>query len=63
MDITGNRELELVFFNYKNNLKVLNLGHYAYNELIWYISEICKKIELSWDMRSAVGKGIAMAAK
>jgi hypothetical protein len=43
--VAGSRELELMFFNMKNNLRYLVLGQYAYNELLVYLAELCKSIE------------------
>ena len=44
--LTGCRELELIFFGLKNNLKELHLGQWAYNDILIYIAELCKDIEI-----------------
>jgi len=40
--VTGNRDLELIFFGLKNTLIEIRLGEWAYNDIIIYIAEICK---------------------
>lgn len=44
--LTGCRELELVFFGLKDNLTELHLGEWAYDDIIIYIAELCKKIQI-----------------
>lgn len=41
--MAGSRELELLMFNFKNNLRVLSLGQYLYDELLDFIAEMCSK--------------------
>jgi hypothetical protein len=45
ISIAGSRELELVFFNLKNQLRILHLGYYIYDELLNYVAEMCKGVE------------------
>jgi hypothetical protein len=45
LSVAGSRELELVFFNLKNQLRVLHLGQYIYDEMLIYLSEMCRGIE------------------
>lgn len=45
ISVAGSRELELMFFGLKNNLRILNLGYYIYDEMLVYIAEMCKGIE------------------
>ena len=45
MAIAGNRDLELVFFSLKNQLRILNLGSYLYDEMLIYLSEMCRSLE------------------
>jgi hypothetical protein len=45
LSIAGSRELELVFFNFKNQLRVLHLGYYIYDEMLVYIAEMCRGVE------------------
>lgn len=44
--ISGNRELELIFFGLKNTLIEVHFGEWMYNDLLIYIAEICKDIEI-----------------
>lgn len=44
--LTGCRDLELTFFGLKSTLKELHLGKWAFDDLIIYISEVCKFIEV-----------------
>jgi hypothetical protein len=44
--VTGNRDLELIFFGLKNTLIELRLGEWAYNDLVMYLAEICKQLEV-----------------
>ena len=44
--LTGCRDLELIFFELKSTLKEVHLGQWAFDELLIYISEICKQIEI-----------------
>jgi hypothetical protein len=44
--VTGNRDLELIFFGLKNTLIEIRLGEWAYNDLVIYIAEICKQLEI-----------------
>ena len=37
--------MELVFFNMKANLRILNLGYYMYDEMLIYIAEMCRGLE------------------
>ena len=46
MAISGNRELELILFGLKNTLIELRLGEWLYDELLIYIAEICKEVEV-----------------
>jgi hypothetical protein len=41
VSIAGSRELELVFFTMKNQLRVLHIGQYIYDEMLTYIAEMC----------------------
>jgi len=41
LSVAGSRELELTFFSLKNNLRVLHLGAYIYNEMLVYLAEMC----------------------
>ena len=43
--VTGNRFIELMFFNLKASLLEIHLGQWAYDDLIIYVSEICKELE------------------
>ena len=44
--ITGCRDLELIFFGLKDTLKELHLGNWVYDELLIYISQICKGVSV-----------------
>ena len=44
--ISGSRELEIIFFSLKASLTHLYLGDYMMDELVIYIAEMCKEIEL-----------------
>ena len=44
--MTGNRHLENVFFGLRQNLLEVHLGRWAYDDLIIYMSEICKELEI-----------------
>jgi hypothetical protein len=44
--VTGNRDLEMIFFNLRSTLTELHIGEWAYDDLVTYISEICKKVEV-----------------
>eukprot|EP00347_Sterkiella_histriomuscorum_P020494 403337586 len=46
LSVAGCRELELIFFSMKNTLRYLTLGKYAYDELLNFISEMCKSLEM-----------------
>ena len=37
--------MELVFFTMKNQLRVLHLGYYIYDEMLIYIAEMCRGVE------------------
>lgn len=43
--MAGSRELELIFFSLKNNLRILHLGHYIYDEMLVYLAEMCRNLE------------------
>lgn len=43
--VTGNRFIELMFFNLKATLLEIHIGQWAYDDLIIYVSEICKELE------------------
>jgi hypothetical protein len=45
ISIAGSREMELVFFTMKNQLRVLHLGYYIYDEMLIYIAEMCRGVE------------------
>ena len=45
LSIAGSREMELLIFSLKNNLRILHLGAYLYDELLVYIAEMCKQLE------------------
>ena len=36
----------MIFFNLRTTLTEVHLGEWAYDDLITYIAEICKKIEV-----------------
>ena len=44
--ISGSRELEQVIFKLKNSLVELRLGDYIWDDLIIYIAELCKELEI-----------------
>ena len=37
--------MELIYFSMRNTLRILTIGKYAYDDLLNYISEICKNLE------------------
>lgn len=45
ISVAGSRELELITFSMKNNLRILSLGDYIYDDLMNYIGEMCKNVE------------------
>ena len=44
--VSGSRELERVIFSLKGSLTHLHLGDYIWDDLLIYISEICKELEV-----------------
>ena len=55
ISIAGSRELELVIFNAKNQLRILHIGQYIYDVMLIYIAEMCRgleKLEVNSDLVS-----------
>lgn len=46
MTMTGSRELEMILFGLKETLIEIHLGQWAYDDLIIYMAEMCKKLEI-----------------
>lgn len=46
MSLTGSNELELILFGLKDTLKEIHLGNWAFDDLIIYMAEICKFLEV-----------------
>jgi len=44
--ITGNRDIEAMFFGMRAELLEIHLGEWVYDDLLIYISEICKELEI-----------------
>ena len=44
--VSGSRELEIIFFCLKASLTHLYLGDFIWDEMVIYIAEMCKEIEL-----------------
>jgi len=43
--VAGSRELEQIFFSLRHCLLEVSLGEYVWDELLIYISEMCKEID------------------
>ena len=46
ISITGCQEIELLFFGLKESLVEIHLGQWVYDDLLVYIGEMCKKIQI-----------------
>ena len=44
--VSGSRELEIIIFCLKSSLTHLYLGDYIWDEMVIYIAEMCKELEL-----------------
>ena len=44
--MNGCAEMEALFFTLKNTLKRLNIGNFVWDDLIIYIAEMCKELEV-----------------
>ena len=44
--ISGSRELEQLFFRLKGSLVELRLGDYIWDDIVIYIAELCKELEV-----------------
>ena len=44
--VAGSAEFERLFFSMRHSLRRLNLGDYIYDDLIVYIGEMCRNIEV-----------------
>ena len=44
--VSGSRELEIIIFSLKASLTHLYLGDYIWDEIVIYIAEMCKELEL-----------------
>jgi hypothetical protein len=45
-DVSGSRELERVIWGLKNTIRHLTLGNYLWDDIVVYIGEICKHLEV-----------------
>lgn len=45
-DVSGSRDLERIMWGLKNNIKNLILGNYLWDDILVYIGEICKELEV-----------------
>lgn len=44
--ISGSREIERIIFNLKGSLTQLTLGDYIWDDILIYIAEMCKELEI-----------------
>ena len=45
-DMSGCAEMEALFFTLRGSLKRLNIGNFVWDDLIIYIAEMCKQLEV-----------------
>ena len=45
-DVSGSRDFEKIFWALRGSLTQLSIGNYIWDDLIIYIGEICKELEV-----------------
>lgn len=46
VDVTGSRDFEKIIWNLKGSLTHIYLGNYVWDDLLIYIGEMCKELEV-----------------
>jgi hypothetical protein len=46
VDVVGDRDFERIIWNLKGSLTHISLGNYIWDDLLIYIGELCKELEI-----------------